>query len=100
MRTIVNGLIDNLQKFKDWDNPQYSKMQTFRNIESGLDSRDSRKSVKIAVVDGNGQLGSDVVQVKTARADLHHRLGKILRRIISDVHFVPCTTVIRLKFQS
>jgi nucleoside-diphosphate-sugar epimerase len=37
VRTIVNSLIDSMEKFKDWDNPQYSDMQTFRNIESGLD---------------------------------------------------------------
>jgi nucleoside-diphosphate-sugar epimerase len=37
VRTIVNSLIDNKEKFKDWDNPQYSNMQTFRSIESGLD---------------------------------------------------------------
>jgi nucleoside-diphosphate-sugar epimerase len=37
VRTIVNSLMDNMEKFKDLDNPQYSNMQTFRNIESGLD---------------------------------------------------------------
>jgi nucleoside-diphosphate-sugar epimerase len=36
VKTIVFDLIDNLKKFEDLDNPQYSNIQTFKNIESGI----------------------------------------------------------------
>jgi nucleoside-diphosphate-sugar epimerase len=37
VRTIVNHLIDNMDKFKDWDNPMYSNIMTFKGIDSGLE---------------------------------------------------------------
>jgi nucleoside-diphosphate-sugar epimerase len=37
VESIVTNLIDNQDKFKDWDNPQYSNIATFRGIESGID---------------------------------------------------------------
>jgi nucleoside-diphosphate-sugar epimerase len=37
VRTIVNNLIDNMDKFKDWDNPMYSNIMTFKGIDSGLE---------------------------------------------------------------
>jgi len=33
----VNHLIDNMDKFQDWDNPEYSNMGTFRAIEQGIE---------------------------------------------------------------
>jgi hypothetical protein len=36
VRSIVFDLIDNLKKFEDLDNPQYSNIQTFKKIESGI----------------------------------------------------------------
>lgn len=37
VKSIVSGLLQNLQKFKDWDNPVYSNIQTFRLIASGIE---------------------------------------------------------------
>jgi nucleoside-diphosphate-sugar epimerase len=40
VRSIVNNLIDNMDKFRDWDNPAYSNIQTFRQIENGIEMHD------------------------------------------------------------
>jgi len=40
VRSIVNNLIDNMDKFHDWDNPAYSNIQTFRQIENGIEVHD------------------------------------------------------------
>jgi nucleoside-diphosphate-sugar epimerase len=37
VKSIVNSLIDNMEKFKDWDNPAYSNIQTFRGIDKAVD---------------------------------------------------------------
>jgi nucleoside-diphosphate-sugar epimerase len=37
LRAIVKNLIENMDKFQDWDNPQYSNMGTFKAIESGIE---------------------------------------------------------------
>ena len=37
VRSIVNNLIDNMEKFKDWDNPLYSNILSFKKLESGID---------------------------------------------------------------
>jgi nucleoside-diphosphate-sugar epimerase len=37
VRSIVDNLIDNMDKFQDWDNPAYSNIQTFRQIENGIE---------------------------------------------------------------
>lgn len=37
VRSIVNGLIDNMDKFKDWDNPLYSNMQAFKQLDDGVE---------------------------------------------------------------
>jgi len=37
VNTIVNTLIDNMERFKDWDNPLYSNIQTLRKLESAID---------------------------------------------------------------
>jgi nucleoside-diphosphate-sugar epimerase len=37
LKSIVNHLIDNMDKFQDWDNPEYSNMGTFRAIEHGVE---------------------------------------------------------------
>ena len=33
VRSIVNNLIDNMDQFRDWDNPLYSNIQTFKQLE-------------------------------------------------------------------
>jgi nucleoside-diphosphate-sugar epimerase len=37
VKSIVYSLIDNMEKFQDWDNPKYSNIQTFRNIENTIE---------------------------------------------------------------
>jgi nucleoside-diphosphate-sugar epimerase len=37
LKSIVKNLIDNMDKFQDWDNPMYSNMSTFKAIESGIE---------------------------------------------------------------
>jgi len=36
-KSIVINLIDNLDKFQDWDNPLYSNIQAFKSLESGIE---------------------------------------------------------------
>jgi nucleoside-diphosphate-sugar epimerase len=36
VRSIVANLIDNKELFQDWDNPAYSNIQTFRQVDHGL----------------------------------------------------------------
>jgi nucleoside-diphosphate-sugar epimerase len=38
VRSIVDNLLDNIEKFQDWDNPMYSNIQTFRNIENEIET--------------------------------------------------------------
>ncbi len=37
VRSIVLQLIDNMAKFGEWDNPMYSNIACFRQLESGID---------------------------------------------------------------
>lgn len=37
VKSIVVNLLDNLQRFQDWDNPVYSNIQTFKNLENGIE---------------------------------------------------------------
>jgi nucleoside-diphosphate-sugar epimerase len=37
VKSIVYSLLDNMEKFQDWDNPKYSNIQMFRNIENGIE---------------------------------------------------------------
>ncbi|HZQ23577.1 MAG TPA: SDR family oxidoreductase [Terriglobales bacterium] len=37
VKAIVNNLIDNMDKFKDWDNPMYSNILTFKDIDTGIE---------------------------------------------------------------
>ena len=37
VKSIVYNLLDNVEKFKDWDNSKYSNIQVFRSIESGIE---------------------------------------------------------------
>jgi len=37
VKSIVRTLIDNMDKFKDWDNPLYSNIQAFQKLESGIE---------------------------------------------------------------
>jgi nucleoside-diphosphate-sugar epimerase len=37
VKSIVYSLLDNMEKFQDWDNPRYSNIQTFRNIENEIE---------------------------------------------------------------
>jgi nucleoside-diphosphate-sugar epimerase len=36
VRSIVNGLIDNMNKYHEWDNPVYSNIECFKALESGV----------------------------------------------------------------
>jgi nucleoside-diphosphate-sugar epimerase len=38
VKSIVNNLIDNMEKFSDWDNQLYSNILAFRHMESGIDT--------------------------------------------------------------
>lgn len=40
VKSIVDNLIDNVDKFQDWDNPAYSNIQTFKQIENGIEVHD------------------------------------------------------------
>jgi nucleoside-diphosphate-sugar epimerase len=40
VKSIVANLIDNKELFKDWDNPNYSNIQTFKHVENGLEVHD------------------------------------------------------------
>jgi nucleoside-diphosphate-sugar epimerase len=37
IKTIVDNLIDNVDKFRDWDNPAYANIQCFRAIEKEIE---------------------------------------------------------------
>jgi nucleoside-diphosphate-sugar epimerase len=37
VQSIVRGLVDNMEKFKDWDNPIYSNIQSLKKLESAID---------------------------------------------------------------
>jgi nucleoside-diphosphate-sugar epimerase len=37
VKTIVGGLVDNMEKFKDWDNPAYSNIESLKKLESAID---------------------------------------------------------------
>lgn len=37
VKSIVATLIDNMDKFQDWDNPLYSNIQTFKKLGSGIE---------------------------------------------------------------
>jgi len=36
VKSIVHNLINNMPKFQDWDNPMYSNIMTFKEIDNGL----------------------------------------------------------------
>jgi nucleoside-diphosphate-sugar epimerase len=36
VKSIVHNLIENMAKFQDWDNPMYSNIMTFKELDSGL----------------------------------------------------------------
>jgi nucleoside-diphosphate-sugar epimerase len=37
VKSIVANLIDNMDKYQDWDNPLYSNIETFKAIENGIE---------------------------------------------------------------
>jgi len=37
LKSIVRNLIENMNKFQDWDNPKYSNIAIFKSIETGLE---------------------------------------------------------------
>ena len=38
VQSIVGHLIDNMEKCRDWDNPLYSNIVSFRQLESGIET--------------------------------------------------------------
>lgn len=45
VKTIVGDLITNMDKFKDWDNPLYSNIATFKTIDSDLEIQAMAKAL-------------------------------------------------------
>ena len=37
VKAIIGNLIDNVEQFRDWDNPMYSNIQAFRQLENGIE---------------------------------------------------------------
>jgi len=37
VKSIVDDLIENMRKFQDWDNPAYSNIMTFKQIDNGIE---------------------------------------------------------------
>jgi nucleoside-diphosphate-sugar epimerase len=37
VKSIIDNLIDNMAKFSDWDNPAYSNIKMFKQIDNGLE---------------------------------------------------------------
>jgi nucleoside-diphosphate-sugar epimerase len=37
VKSIVGSLVDNMDKFQDWDNPLYSNIQAFKKLESEIE---------------------------------------------------------------
>ena len=62
VKSIVDNLIENRSKFQDWDNPLYSNILTFKELDDeGRGSCHGGCAMNVAVIGANGQLGSDVV---------------------------------------
>jgi nucleoside-diphosphate-sugar epimerase len=40
VKSIVDNLIDNKDRFQDWDNPTYSNIQSFKQLENGIEVHD------------------------------------------------------------
>ena len=38
VKSIVSNLIDNLEKYNDWDNPLYSNIAAFKELENGMET--------------------------------------------------------------
>ncbi len=43
LKSIVMNLIDNMDKFQDWENPLYSNIGTFRGLEQGIEIHGTSK---------------------------------------------------------
>jgi hypothetical protein len=43
LKSIVMNLIDNMDKFQDWENPLYSNISTFRGIEQSVEIHGTSK---------------------------------------------------------
>jgi len=37
VKSIVDNLVDNVDKFRDWDNPAYANIECFRAIEKEIE---------------------------------------------------------------
>jgi nucleoside-diphosphate-sugar epimerase len=38
VKSIVGNLIDNMEKYQDWDNPLYSNIASFKQLESAIET--------------------------------------------------------------
>jgi hypothetical protein len=38
VKSIVLHLIDNMEKCRDWDNPVYSNISSFRQLDNGIET--------------------------------------------------------------
>jgi nucleoside-diphosphate-sugar epimerase len=40
VKSIVGGLIDNMDRYEGWDNPRYSNIEAFRALENGIEMQE------------------------------------------------------------
>jgi len=40
IKSIVDNLVDNMESFKDWNNPAYSNIQMFKQIDNGIEAHE------------------------------------------------------------
>lgn len=45
VKSIIVNLIDNMREFRDWENPLYSNVDTFKAIDNGIDIHTMAKAV-------------------------------------------------------
>lgn len=45
LKSIVTNLIDNMDRFQDWDNPLYSNIATFKSIDNGVEIQAMAKTL-------------------------------------------------------
>ena len=72
VKSIVGSLVDNMDKFQDWDNPLIPTSRHLRSMESEIEVHvdgGSEGPMKIAVIGADGQLGNDVVAAFSENGD-------------------------------
>ena len=62
VKSIVYDLIENMDKFEDWENPLYSNIHTFKKLENGIEA------VKVLQHEGKHQEAHDYLHSRQALA--------------------------------